>query len=123
MNKQQVFDYVLAQYGTGPDYPWDDDSAVLRHSGSRKWYGLVMRVKRDKLGLTGDGAVDVLNVKCGPLLTGSLRSRNGFHPAYHMNKEQWISIRLDGSAAQTDITALIDLSYSLTASRKRKRRE
>lgn len=32
-----------------------------------------------------------------------------------MNKKRWISIRLDGSAAETDIKELIDLSYELTA--------
>ena len=44
-----------------------------------------------KIGLTGEGEVDILNVKCDPILSGSLRMQPGFFPAYHMNKEKWIS--------------------------------
>lgn len=54
-----------------------------------------MEVGRDKLGLPGDGEVDILNVKSDPMLIGSYRTQKGFFPAYHMNKENWISILLD----------------------------
>ena len=38
--------------------------------------------------------MDVLNVKSDPLLIGSLRGQDGYFPAYHMNKEKWLSIQL-----------------------------
>lgn len=119
MNRQEVFDYAKKKYGTDPDYPWFDTSAVLRHKDNHKWYGLVMEVGRDKLGLSGDGMVDVITVKCDPVLGGSLRVREGFHPAYHMNKEKWLTIRLDGSAPEDEIKSLIDLSFELTAAKKK----
>ncbi len=87
MTREEVFIWCRKQYGTEPDYPWADPNAVLRHKDTRKWYGLVMEVARDKLGLPGDGAIRVLNVKCEPLLIGSLREKPGFLPASHMNKE------------------------------------
>lgn len=122
MTKEQVFEYALTEYGTEPDFPWiDDDSAVLRHLVSHKWYGLVMDVRRDKLGLDGNGTVAVLNVKCDPILIGSFRRQDGFHPAYHMNKDQWLSIRLDGSVSEEDIKALLDLSYQLTTLKRNKK--
>ena len=31
MNRQEVFDWVRGEYGTEPDYPWNDNNAVLRH--------------------------------------------------------------------------------------------
>ena len=74
------------------------------------------------LGLSGDGTVDVLNVKCDPMLAGSLRQQDGFHPAYHMNKDKWLSVRLDGSAPDNEIKSLIDLSYDLTAAKNKKKR-
>lgn len=80
-----------------------------------------MAVGRDKLGLSGDGTVDVLNVKCDPMLAGSLRQQDGFHPAYHMNKDKWLTARLDGSASDDEIKSLIDLSYELTAMKKRRK--
>ena len=114
MNRQKVFDYVKTAYGTEPDYPWFDTNAVLRHQASRKWYGLVMEVGRGKLGLPGEGVVEILNVKCDPMLAGALRAQEGFHPAYHMNKEKWLTIRLDGSVPDAETEKLIDLSYELT---------
>ena len=97
MDRQQVFSYVKQRYHTLPDYPWADQNAVLRHRNNQKWYALIMEVSREKLGLLDEGTVQIMNVKCDPALIGSLRTREGYHPAYHMNKENWISVRLDGS--------------------------
>ncbi|MCM1283142.1 MAG: MmcQ/YjbR family DNA-binding protein [Muribaculaceae bacterium] len=121
MNREQVFAYVKHQYGTEPDYPWKDVNAVLRHRENNKWYGAILEVDKEKLGLPGGGRVDVLNVKSEPMLIGSLRMQEGFHPAYHMNKEKWISIRLDDSAPDAEIKSLLDLSYELTGPKKRRK--
>ena len=68
MDREDVLSYARRKYGTEPDYPWkrDPDSVVLRHEDSRKWYGLIMCVGRDKLGLPGNEPADILNVKCDP---------------------------------------------------------
>lgn len=116
MTRQEVFDYARQQYGTEPDYPWMDANAVLRHTNSKKWYAVILEVRRDKLGLDGEGILDILNVKCDPILIGSLRLKPGFHPAYHMNKEKWLTIRLDGSVSSAEIQDLIEMSYQLTDS-------
>ena len=55
MTRQELFTYVKTKYRTDPDYPWSDPNAVLRHAKSRKWYGLVMEIGRDRLGLPGSG--------------------------------------------------------------------
>lgn len=120
MGKQELLEWVKRQYGTEPDYPWADDNAVLRHRENRKWYGLVMEVERGKLGMPGAGSVCAQNVKCEPVLIGSLRERPGFHPAYHMNKDKWITVRLDGSVAAEEIRNLVDLSYRLTMPKPKK---
>ncbi len=117
MDRQEIFDYAKTKYGTDPDYPWSDTNAVLRHKANRKWYGLVMEVRRDKLRLPGDGMVDVITVKCDPMLGASLRAQEGFHPAYHMNKDKWLTVRLDGSVPDEEIKDLIDLSYALTTAK------
>lgn len=120
MTRDEVFAYCRQQYGTEPDYPWRDDNAVLRHKSNNKWYGLVLTVGRDKLGLAGNESVDVLNVKCDQVLIGSLRMQPGFHPAYHMNKDKWLSMRLDGSVPAEQIKNLMAMSYELTGPRKKK---
>ena len=47
-------------------------------------------------------------------MLGSLLEEKSFYPAYHMNKEHWITICLDGSVDDEKILSLIDISYDLT---------
>ena len=94
MTRQELFTWIRQQHGTEPEYPWHDWNAVLRHNDNNKWYGVVLEVSADKLGLPEAGIIDVLNVKSDPLLIGSLRGQDGYFPAYHMNKEKWLSIQL-----------------------------
>ena len=98
--RERVLRFAAESFGTQPEYLWADtpEAAVLRHPNSKKWYGILMRVSRERLGLEGPGAADVLNLKCGPLLLGSLLEEPGFLPAYHMSKTHWVSILLDGPA-------------------------
>lgn len=114
MDREELFAWVLTQFGVDREYPWGDNNAVLRHRENRKWFAAVLEVGRGKLGLTGEGLVDVVNVKCDPRLIGALVTQPGFHRAYHMNKEKWISIRLDGSVPAEEVRTLVSLSYDLT---------
>lgn len=120
MTRQELFIWIRQQYGTEPEYPWHDWNAVLRHNDNNKWYGVVLEVSADKLGLPEAGIVDVLNVKSDPLLIGSLRGQDGYFPAYHMNKEKWLSIQLGKPELDDAIKDLLSLSYELTAPKKRK---
>lgn len=120
MNRQEVFEHCREKYKTEPDYPWKDQNAVLRHEDNGKWYGFVMEVKRDKIGIDGSGKVDILNLKCDPMLIGCLRMKSGFLLAYRMNKNLWISIVLEGLENDGMIKSLIDWSYQVTAARKKR---
>ena len=79
-----------------------------------------MDITRDKLGLDGTDVIDVINLKCDPILSGSLRKMKGYFPAYHMHRENWITILLDGTVPTKDIIPLIDLSFELTDKKPRK---
>lgn len=114
IERSELFEWVKETYGTAPDYPWNDWNAVLRHAESKKWYAVILEVSVQKLGLAGNQIIDILNVKSDPLLIGSLRSKQGYFPAYHMNKEKWVSIALDGSVPDDEIKNLLDMSYKLT---------
>ena len=47
--------------------------------------GIVIGVPKNKFGLPGCENLDVVNLKCNPLLLGSLLGEKGFFPAYHMS--------------------------------------
>lgn len=118
MTKEALFQWVEKEFGVKPDYPWQERNAVLRHQGSRKWFGLVMELDRGKLGLQGQGKVEVLNVKGDPRIVGALKGQPGFFPAYHMNKEQWLSILLEGPVEEGQIQELLRMSYELTRGKR-----
>ena len=116
--RNALFQFAKEAWGTEPEYLWasSPDAAVLRHSENRKWYAIVMRVSRRTLGLSNCGVTDVVNVKCDPLMTGSLLMKKGILPAYHMNKQSWVSILLDGTVPMQEIEGLLRMSYSVTLS-------
>lgn len=117
--RERIFEYAAQQYGTQPEYPWRflPAYAVLRHPNG-KWYAIVMNVPNVRLGLEGEGRTDILVAKCGPGLQPVLLSQKGFMPAYHLNKERWISVRLDGSAEEAQAENLLDMSYSVTGEKR-----
>ena len=121
--RQTVMNYIKKKYGVLPEYPWrrTPDSAVFRHEDNRKWFALIMSVPGNRVGLPGEEPVDAINLKVDDLFYRDvIITREGIMPAYHMNKLHWISARLDGSVEKDQLFDLIDLSYSATASKKKK---
>ena len=122
MDRQTLYDHIKKKYRVSPDYPWKryPANAVFRHTDNRKWFAIAMTVPYRTVGIGRDGPVDILNAKCDPVLMGSLRRKPGFCPAYHMNKDRWITVLLDGSAEQEDIAALLSVSFNMTAAKIRR---
>lgn len=111
-------EYILDAYGVGAEFPWFDDSEsmVFRHPDNRKWFAVALKVARGKLGLEGEEKSYVVNFKCDPGLSLAVRDGKGIFPAYHMNKEKWISVLLDGSVGEDVVKMLLNESFCLTAS-------
>lgn len=122
--KDEILQYAEDTYGVAPEYLWvrDPDSAILRHPVNRKWFAAILRVSRKRLGLNGSGDVDILDIKCDPLLMGSLLMSEGFLPGYHMNKKHWLTVLLDGTVTKEDICGLLDMSYDLTKPKTKSKR-
>lgn len=122
MTREDFLAHCLATYGTSPDYPFADDlhTAVLRHATNGKWYALVMRLAPKRLGLTGEGHLDVVNLKLPVEMCGSFSPEDGVYPAYHMNKLHWVSVVL-GEATDRLIQFLLHASYQITKEKKGRR--
>ena len=106
--REAVLRYARETLGTQAEYLFasSPDCAVLRCRANRKWYGIIMRVGRDKLVRGGEGEVDILNVKCDPMMRASLLRKAGFFPAYHMNKTHWITMLLDGTVSVEELNSV-----------------
>lgn len=98
-----ILAYVREKFGTEPEYPWAryPHYAVLRHQQGRKWYALIMDVPPDRLGLAGDGPVEIINLKSDGVLDLLISGTPGILPE--------------------ELFALIDASHALTGGPRRHR--
>ncbi len=121
--RNEVLKLAREQYGTEAEYLWarTPSFGVLRHPNG-KWYAVVMDIPKSKIGMPGDGLVDVMNVQVDPVMSGSLRATTGIFPGYHMNKEKWITVLLDGTIDMEQIAILLDISYDIADAKSPKKR-
>lgn len=111
--REEVIEFCLGLNDTYEDYPFHDFNwTVMRHKDNKKMFVAIYEHK---------GNIWV-NVKCNPNL--AFMWRNSFEsvvPAYHMNKEHWNSIILDGSVPEEDIKLMICDSYDLTIKKSKRK--
>ncbi len=121
MDRNTFYEFIKKEYKVSPDYPWKKypENAVFRHSDNNKWFALVMDVARNKLGQIGAERITVVNLKIADALFRDMIIREeGIIPAYHMNKQNWITVFLDGTVPEERVYDLLDMSYRATASVK-----
>lgn len=116
LSRENLDKYISETYGVTAEFPWIQypSFAVYRHIGNKKWFVVVMNLHKSKFGLSDDETANVVNLKCDPIMTGSLHKEKGIYPGYHMNKSYWISVFLDGTVDGEKLKWLLDVSYVLT---------
>ena len=118
LTKQNAIAYIRNNYGVAEDYPWDDsDAFVFRHRVSRKWFCLFMDISASYLGIDDNRVITVVNLKAPRSMRDDLLREEGIYPAYHMNKQHWISLDLR-KANKKMLEVLIDMSFKATAMKK-----
>lgn len=115
MTRDELLTYIEKKYGAKPEYLWKKypNYAVFRQPHNRKWFAIIMDAEAHNLGLTGNEVRDVLDLKLESGLIEILRPTTGYLPAYHMNKQHWLSLLID-ELATAQIKDLLDMSYHLT---------
>lgn len=117
MNRKELIEYIQQNYNAASEYLWAKypNYAIFRHKSNSKWFATIMDVPENKLFDSGSiNKIDIINLKVRPNLVGSLRLKKGVYPAYHMNKEYWISIQLNSEFDDGELKSLIFESYELT---------
>lgn len=121
MTRQELFAWCMDQYGTEPEYPWRTETRPPVTKTTKNGTEVILETGKNKLGIPGEGTAELLNVKCDPVLAASCRTQPGFFPAWHMNKEKWLSILLNEPELDTAIKNLLALSFDLTSPSSRPR--
>jgi predicted DNA-binding protein (MmcQ/YjbR family) len=109
MDLEQLRAYLLSRPGAVEDYPFGPQPLVVKVGG--KIFAL----------LSADSTPLQISLKCEPAHAQFLRDTfPAVRPGYHLNKEHWNTITLDGSIAEEGIQAMIDESYRLVVRGLRK---
>lgn len=114
MTKDELITYCLSLTDVYKDYPFGEEWTVLRHAGNQKMFALLFQ---------RDGRPCV-NLKCEPNRAQFLRGIfKEVKPGYHMNKEHWNTVILDGDLPDEEIMDMAQHSFELTKPKKRKKPE
>jgi predicted DNA-binding protein (MmcQ/YjbR family) len=97
-----IYAYCLEKKGTTASYPFGEGT-------------LVFKVLDKMFALVSEETTPIrMNLKCDPEDAQALRTQYAaIIPGYHMNKEHWNSLYLDGSLPGELVFELIDHSYNL----------
>lgn len=103
INVEAYREYCLSKPGTTEGFPFDSATLVFKVMG--KMYAL-----------TSLDTFEFINLKCDPERALELRDQYpAIRPGYHMNKQHWNSVYVDGTLPDELIYELIDHSYELIA--------
>lgn len=124
MQMNRVSEAIYERYHETFDHPFktSPDASVFRYPENRKWYALVMNIKRNFIEKDSDDEmIEVMNLKAVPERMDELLKIDGIYPGYHMNRANWISIVLDGRVDDETVLELIDESRSFAVGKGAKR--
>ena len=113
---ENVLRYVKERYNSTTVKPFKtnpDIKALV--TIKNKWYALFLDVEYSKLQKDSlvDSKVKIINLKhLSSEISTVINNRNVF-PAYHMNKNHWISVVLDNNIDTEYVKELIEISYNL----------
>lgn len=102
MNKQELAAYCLSKAGAREDYPFGPDPLVMKVAS--KMFALI----------SDEGGLDNIALKCEPETAYLLRQQYAaVKPGYHLNKQHWNTVVMDGTVPDDEIRDMIDHSYEL----------
>lgn len=121
---KQVIAYMKSKYGTEAEFLWAKSprNAVFRRDDNKKWYAALLSVQREKLGLPGDGMIEIIDLRIPMAQLETLIDGRRYLPGYHMNKQHWVTICLDEMVDIGEIEARIDHSFALAENEVRRKK-
>ena len=113
---KEVIKYVKDKYNDDLEYLWKKfpENAVWRNKKNKKWYGALLIISERKLELESDKIVDIIDLRYSKDRIKEIIDNKKIFAGYHMNKDNWITIKLDDGIKTETIFELIDNSYNLS---------
>lgn len=113
---KEIINYISLKYGDSLEFLWEksDDNAVWRNKKNNKWYGVLLTIKKEKLGIKSDEMIEIIDLRYQKDSIDTIIDNDAIYPGYHMNKKSWITIRLDNKIETKEIIELVDNSHNLS---------
>jgi predicted DNA-binding protein (MmcQ/YjbR family) len=105
MYLEEIREYCLSKAGVAECLPFDNET-------------LVFKVLDKMFLLTNINNPVSVNLKCDPEKAIALREEyDAIKPGYHMNKQHWNTVLLDGTINQDLLIELINHSYNIVVAK------
>ena len=106
MNIESYREYCLQKPGTTEHFPFNEDTLVFKVMGKMYALSSLMSWENGELRI---------NLKCDPEEAILLREKypESILPGYHMNKQLWNTVVLNGELTPKQVQQFIDDSYAL----------
>ncbi|MFQ8601542.1 MAG: MmcQ/YjbR family DNA-binding protein [Anaerovoracaceae bacterium] len=116
---KRIIDFIKSSYCVEPEFLWKryPEYAAFRRDDNNKWFAVIMNIDKSKLGISEHENVEIIDLKSEPEYIEELLKKEGFYPAYHMNKKHWFTICLDDGIPDDIIFSLISSSFKCTGSK------
>lgn len=104
MNVEELREYTLSLPNVEENSPWTEPryEMLITYKVGGKWFMLEDPEKK------------FIDVKCEPGKIAEMQSRfDGAFPAWHMNKEHWLGVKLESDVPDAIIKQLIKDGYDL----------
>ena len=117
-NKQtkDLIKYVKEKYGDNLEFLWDNfpTDAIWRNKINSKWYGLLLVINLNKLGLDINKEEEIIVLRYDKDKINKIVDNKKIFKGYHMNKNSWITIILYNSVNIKEIYKFLDNSYLIS---------
>lgn len=113
---KEIIRYVKDKYNDDLEFLWKkfSQNAVWRNKNNDKCYGILLIISEKKLKLESDKIVEIIDLRYSKDKIKEIIDNEKIFAGYHMNKDNWITIKLDDSIKTETIFELIDNSYRLS---------
>lgn len=110
---KEIITYIQSTYQRSLEFLWPDtpQNAIWRRSDNGKWFGALLTVPKNRLGISSSETAEILNLRASSQRVACLLTQEHYYPSWHMNKKYWYTVILDGSVPTTAICRHIDESY------------
>ena len=108
-----INNYLISTF-SNPIFPFTKHPNFAVYKKGNKWFVTINDIPLNKLtNNTDNKIIEAMNIKINPNNRHELLKIDGIYPAYHINKNHWLTVTLDNRISNSELIKLINQSYEL----------